>query len=295
MRPCAAVALTALALALAEPARAQPAASDAQAQAEARYATGKAHYDLGEYAEAAEAFKEAYRLTGEPRLLFNIAQAERKREDCAAALTAYRSYLRNLPDAPNRAKVEEFIAEAEACVARQPVTSPAVTPPVDAARVDAAPVDAAPVDAAPVDAAPVDAAPVDAARVDAARVDAAPVDAPPVDAVPPRGGALRVAGVVSFGVGVVALGVGGYFARAASARADELDACQPCTPAQWQPIDRDGRAAQRDARIALALGGAGVVTGVVLYVLGARAATAEPPVTLAPTAGGVAVRATLAF
>ena len=92
--------LTILALAGAPAVRAQPAPGTpaAEALAEQLFAQGKRDYDLGEYAAATKAFKEAYRLTGEPLLLFNVAQAQRKQNDCAGALNSYRSYLRNLPD-----------------------------------------------------------------------------------------------------------------------------------------------------------------------------------------------------
>ncbi|MBK9031767.1 MAG: tetratricopeptide repeat protein [Myxococcales bacterium] len=265
--------IVAATLALASAAIAQPAPGtpEGQALAERLFATGKAHYDLGEYAEAATAFKEAYRLTSEPLLLFNIAQAERKQDDCAGALTAYRSYLRNLPDAPNRAKVEEFIADAEACVARTPGEPP---PPDRAGPGGAGPGGAGGGGAGPNDGLPL---------------------GPPSAAGASGGRTLRYAGIASVGVGVVALGVGAYFARAAGDRAAELEACAaPCAAATWTAIDADGRAAQRNATIGFVAGGVGIAAGATLYVLGVRAHR-EAPVAIAPTVGGATVQATVRF
>ena len=44
-----------------------------------------------------------------------------------------------------------------------------------------------------------------------------------------------------------------------------------------------------------AVGGLGVAAGAAMYVLGLRAARAESPVVIAPTAGGATVHATFAF
>ena len=282
--------LTLLALAAAPAVRAQPAPGTpaAEALAEQLFAQGKRDYDIGEYAAATTAFKEAYRLTGEPLLLFNIAQAQRKQNDCAGARNTYRSYLRNLPDAPNRAKVEGFIAEAEACVGAQGVKPPDGTPPPDRTP---PPPDGTP-DGAPPDGAPPDGTP----------------DGTPPDGTPPPdlgvrassashpGRTLRWAGLGVAGVGVAALGAGVYFGLQARAAADDIAACTaPCAPEVWEPLDADGRAANRNAIIAYTVGGLGVAAGATMYFLGMRAAAAEAPVVIAPTAGGATVHAVFAF
>ena len=80
------------------------------------YARGTKHYDLGEYAAAIDSFRASYDLVPQPLLLFDIAQAYRQLRDCGHARTFYKSYLRNLPAADNRDKVERFLADMDACV-----------------------------------------------------------------------------------------------------------------------------------------------------------------------------------
>ncbi|MEP6861241.1 MAG: hypothetical protein ABJE66_11500 [Deltaproteobacteria bacterium] len=57
-------------------------------------------------------------------VLFDIAQSYRQLHDCDNARTFYRNYLRNEVEADNRAKVEGFIAEMDACVSAQAKPEP---------------------------------------------------------------------------------------------------------------------------------------------------------------------------
>src|SRR5262245_49262547 len=97
-------ACTALAIAGLRPAVAQTPAADA----EALYATGVRQYNVGEYDAAIDAFKRAYLISSEPSLLYNIAQAYRKKgpSGCKRALEFYRGYLRARPATPDRASIE---------------------------------------------------------------------------------------------------------------------------------------------------------------------------------------------
>jgi tetratricopeptide (TPR) repeat protein len=142
-------ALAGLALLLADvsAARAQapPAAGDeaSQAQARALHQRGMAAYDLGNFDEAIEAFRQAYQLAPAPGLLFNLAQAQRAKGEpgCADALRSYRAYLRALPEASNRDLVSEQIAEMERCVAateRRQAAASSAPPPAPAASPSAA-------------------------------------------------------------------------------------------------------------------------------------------------------------
>jgi len=90
--------------------------ADMEAKARALYERGIRHYNLFEYDQAIEAFKEGYKLSGIPAFLFNIAQSYRLKGDCVQALLFYRNYLRSHPDAENRKIAEEKMAAMEECV-----------------------------------------------------------------------------------------------------------------------------------------------------------------------------------
>jgi tetratricopeptide (TPR) repeat protein len=78
-------------------------------------------YNLGQWAEAADGFADAYQLTGDPTLLFNRAQALRQGGRLGEAVNAYRAYLREKPDAANRAEVEQRIQNLEQQLASERV------------------------------------------------------------------------------------------------------------------------------------------------------------------------------
>jgi tetratricopeptide (TPR) repeat protein len=84
---------------------------------------GQKHYNLGEFKEAIEYFKKAYKLVERPELLFNIAQAYRISKNFGKALFFYRAFLRKRPDARVRPEVERRIAEMEASLKRRDKTS----------------------------------------------------------------------------------------------------------------------------------------------------------------------------
>src|SRR5262249_51734692 len=86
-------------------------------QAKEAYRLGVQHYDLGEYAAALAAFKDAYRNYESPSLLYNIGQCHRRLHEKAEALRAYRMYLNEVPNAPDRRSVESQIRELEAEIA----------------------------------------------------------------------------------------------------------------------------------------------------------------------------------
>ena len=121
-----------------------------QERARALNKAGMAEFDLGEYGKAIEDFRQAYELYPDAKILFNAAQAHRKLKLNERALDLYRSYLRNMPNAPNRAVVEELIAELEGLIAAEkasdgkppqgvvppppaPATAPATRPEVQEA------------------------------------------------------------------------------------------------------------------------------------------------------------------
>ena len=89
------------------------------------YAEGKQYYDIGDYEPALQRFKTAYLAYADPAFLFNIAQCERQLGHKAEAIKAYRAYLRNEADAPDRAFVEQMLTQLEAPARATPAPAPA--------------------------------------------------------------------------------------------------------------------------------------------------------------------------
>ena len=106
-------------------AAAEPSGDDLE-RARAADRSARAHYDAREYAAAIADYQSAFDALADPLFLFDIAQAYRQLHDCDRALAHYRRYLDARPDADNRPKVEQFIAEMTACATPQPA---APTPP----------------------------------------------------------------------------------------------------------------------------------------------------------------------
>ncbi len=88
---------------------AQPALGDdaAIAQAKQRFSAGKAAYAEGRYKDAVQLFAQANALDPHAELLYNVGQAYEKLDDVSNALRVFREYLRLLPNAADRATVEQ--------------------------------------------------------------------------------------------------------------------------------------------------------------------------------------------
>ena len=84
--------------------------TDAKKAANEAYREGQRQYELNNFPTALEHFKQAYTLYDEPALLYNIAQCYRQLGDDEKANQFYKSYLRKVPDAPNRDEVARLIA-----------------------------------------------------------------------------------------------------------------------------------------------------------------------------------------
>jgi len=85
-----------------------------RAAAKAAFYEGLRSFNLGQWDEAVAGFEKSYKLSGDPALLFNVAQAQRQAGHRKEALIAYKAYLRENPDTPHRELVETKIRELEA-------------------------------------------------------------------------------------------------------------------------------------------------------------------------------------
>ena len=99
------------------------------AEAKQAYMDGTKYYNLGDFTKAIEHYKKAYELKPDAVFLYNIAQSYRLSNDFTQPLFFYKSFLRNLPDTPNRAEVERRITEMEDAQAKAKATANA--PPND--------------------------------------------------------------------------------------------------------------------------------------------------------------------
>ena len=106
-----------------------PATARAQDTTSARehYQRGTSFYDLGRYADAIQEFEAAYEIKNDPALLYNRLQSYRLAGNSEQALHFYRTYLRYVPKAPNRAEIESRIAQLEQLVAQKNAAQ--TTPP----------------------------------------------------------------------------------------------------------------------------------------------------------------------
>jgi tetratricopeptide (TPR) repeat protein len=116
----------------APPAAPQPEAPVAEptpqeAEMQSHRAVGHRLYRLGRYEEAVAAFRRAYEVKADARLLFDIAECYREMGAVDQALFYYDRYLAGWPDAFDRSEVEEKVAELEArrglTVPRAPATA----------------------------------------------------------------------------------------------------------------------------------------------------------------------------
>src|SRR5262245_24150773 len=80
------------------------------ATAKQHFERGKELYRTGKYEEAIREFNQADRVRPSPILIFNIGLALERLGRCKDAILHFERYLREQPDADNRADTEQKIA-----------------------------------------------------------------------------------------------------------------------------------------------------------------------------------------
>jgi hypothetical protein len=254
-------------------------AQPAEKVAEEHFTRGNTAYNLGRFDEAVEHFTKAYETWPQPEFLYNIAQSYRLARNCKQALHFYKRF-RSLKDADTksplsakkREEVERFISQLTECAAKADTT--AGTPPDTIARPGNAP--------AGQPATP-------AAAPETAQASASEDDTGEEELTPPTssGRGKKVAGIVTAGAGLGLVVTGAVFGvMAKSAQSDVENAVANGLP--YDPdLDATGRRNSTISMVTLGVGAAAVVTGGVLYFLGARSAkpsaTAEASLRIVPT------------
>lgn len=111
------------------------AGDDAATKARELYQKATAHYAVGEFEAAAEAYQEAYKVKQDPALLFNAAQSFRLAGMLDKALLLYKNYVRLYPEAKNESEVRARIEKLEAQIAadKAAAATPPPAPPTGAA------------------------------------------------------------------------------------------------------------------------------------------------------------------
>src|SRR4029078_6552928 len=112
-------------------ARAQDKPVDPKVAAKEHYNKGTSFYDLGRYDEAIKELEAAYQLKNDPAFLYNLAQSYRQAGNHEQAVHFYKTYLRYMPKAPNRADIEEKIKPEEQLIAKGGGTTTPSPPPAN--------------------------------------------------------------------------------------------------------------------------------------------------------------------
>jgi tetratricopeptide (TPR) repeat protein len=89
----------------------------AKQEARKHFDEGERHFRLGRFADALAAYSRAYEVAPLPGFLFNIGQCHRMLGNHERAVFFYQGYLREKPDAKNRAAVDKLIQDSQAKLA----------------------------------------------------------------------------------------------------------------------------------------------------------------------------------
>lgn len=254
------------------------AADSASDEARKRFEAGTAAFNLGEFKIAIDEYKAAYKLRRDPVFLYNIAQSYRMASDFEQALFFYRSYLHSSPSAPNRGEVAERIRtleEQRKKVGQPPNTPRTPDPPLTTGT--APPASTTPPQTQTTAATPTEPPPPPVTDSTPSR-DTAPA--------PSGSPALRLAGLVGGGVGVVALAAGIALFVVGHNAAGDLVHAKPGTV--FDPSAESRAHSMQPAGVALMItGGVLTVGGVTLFILGRRRGAIESSASAARDGGAL--------
>ena len=248
---------------------------DDQGTARDHYIKGTRAYELGLYDEAIAEYMAAYKSKDDPALLFNLGQAHRLAGHAAEALRFYKTYLSKLPEAANRADVESKLRELKDLVDKQrqaqaePPAVPGASNPASSGTVAPGPPAVAPV---PTD-----------VGVGGNQAASAVVEEAPLERVS-LGRGKKLAGIVTAAGGLALVGTGIAFGVLAKQAGDQLTQLDQSRGVFDPSKESAGRRDQVLEGVFIGVGAAAVVTGAILYVVGARAGRDNAPqaITLSP-------------
>ena len=95
----------------------------ATARAREAYEKGQQYFDAGEYKNAEAAFREAYAAVPNPVVLLSVGECQKRAGEYAEAASTFERYLKEKPDAKDRAEVENKIEEIRSMPATLAVTT----------------------------------------------------------------------------------------------------------------------------------------------------------------------------
>jgi tetratricopeptide (TPR) repeat protein len=245
-----------------------PSVADDKAKAKQLYDEGLRHYQLAEYTQAIDAWKQAYMISKKPLLLFNIGQAYRLSGDCTHAMTFYENYTDAAANPTNQDELDQAVA---ACKNAKPPAND--TNPTTITTTDTKPVEPKPVETKPVE----------------TPVKAEPPPPSPLPAPAATGGHRRLGLFIGVG-GVVLEGGAVFFALQSKSKADDVQNYvmqSNVFDAHAKSLESDG---QRDNKLAWGFGiagGAAIIAGAVLYLTGGS--SEEHGVAIVPTPDGARV------
>jgi tetratricopeptide (TPR) repeat protein len=258
---------------------------DDQGAARDHYVKGTRAYELGIYDEAIAEYMAAYKAKDDPALLFNLGQAHRLAGHAAEALRFYKTYLAKLPEADNRADVEAKIRELKELIEKQ---KPLQAEPPTVAGASNQPASTGQAPAGPAPGEP-------GVRLESGMGGSAALavkEAPLAAVQPGRGKKLAGVGLAAGGLVLVGTGIAlGVLAKRDGDRLTQLDQARGVFDPSTESA---GRLDQVLEGVFIGVGAAAVATGVVLYVLGARAGQAAPhTITFSPAVAANYTGATL--
>jgi tetratricopeptide (TPR) repeat protein len=263
-----------------------------RSEAKAAYEEGLRKYDVGKWDEASELFQKAYELVGDPRILFNIAQSFRNGQRYEKAILFYKSYLRRMPNPPNRGEVEKRIAEMQEILEKQRRTSEA--PPTGINRPEPDKITEQPPPTQPTETPPAPPAPTP-------KVAPASPEMPSRPAVDDaeyrrRARTLRFAGIGVLAVGVVALATGGAMSGLALSASNDVETAAAqrgrVFDASLQSKESNGKTFDVVGIAMYAVGGVAAAAGAALIGISFKKPPSERAMlspSISPTSAGIVV------